>query len=187
MTLSCEQVQARFEGYAGENLAAEERRAVREHLGLCAACREAAADRDPLLVFAAAQAASTSPEETGRVLAAVRAGIALKQAQKRLEGPAARRRVGALASAAAALAVTLLAPGAPEYRASSPSSFPRAEREAVKSNYVPAGNPAPAPASDILEKTGGTGKFPAEATIYELNPGAGQPRVVWIVDRSIDI
>jgi RNA polymerase sigma-70 factor (ECF subfamily) len=117
--------------------------------------------------------------------AAVRAGIALKR--KRLEGPAARRRVGALASAAAALAVTLLAPGAPKYRAPSPSSFPRAEREAVKANYVPAGNPAPAPASDILEKTGGTGKFPAEATIYELNPGAGQPRVVWIVDRSIDI
>ena len=187
MSLSCEQVRARFGDYAAEGLAAEERRAVRGHLGMCAACREAAAVRDPLFVFSTAPAASTFPEETGRVLAAVRAGIALKQAQKRLEGPAARRRVGALAAAASALALTLLAPGAPDYRAPSPSSVPRAEREAAKSSFVPAGNPAPAPAPDILEKTGGTGKYPAEATIYELNPGAGQPRVVWIVDRSIDI
>ena len=185
MTLSCEQVRARFGDYAAEGLAVEERRAVREHLGTCASCREAAAARDPLLVFAAPQAASTSPEEAGRVLAAVRAGIALREAQKRLEGPAARRRVGALASAAAALALTLLAPGAPGYRAPSPSSIPPAQREAVKLNFVPAANPAPP--SEILEKTGGTGKYPAEATIYELNPGAGQPRVVWIVDRSIDI
>jgi hypothetical protein len=31
--------------------------------------------------------------------------------------------------------------------------------------------------------------FPADATIYDWNPGAAseEPRVVWIVDRSIDI
>ena len=115
----------------------------------------------------------------------MRAGIALRQTQERLEAPAVRRRVGALASAAAALALTLLAPGKAAYRAPSPSSVPPAQREAVKSSFVPATNPAPLP--DFLEKTDGTGKYPADATIYELNPGAGQPRVVWIVDRSIDI
>jgi anti-sigma factor RsiW len=185
VTLSCREARARFEGYAAEGLAVEERRAVREHLGMCAACREAAAARDPLLVFAASPAVPTCPEETSRVLAAVRAGIALKQAQERLEAPAARRRVGALAAAAAALALTLLAPGAPGYRAPSPSSVPPAERAAVKSSFVPAANPTPP--SEVFEKSGGTGKYPADATIYELNPGAGQPRVVWIVDRSIDI
>ena len=30
-------------------------------------------------------------------------------------------------------------------------------------------------------------KLPADATIYDWNPGGGQPRVVWIVDRSLDI
>ena len=184
MTLSCEQARARFGGYAAEGLAAGDRRAVREHLGTCAACREAAAARDPLLVFAAARTAPISAEESGQVLAAVRAGIALREAQERLGAPAVRRRVGALASAAAALALTLLAPGK-AYRPPSPSAVPPAEREAVKSSYVPAANPAPPP--DIFEKTDGTGKYPADATIYELNPGAGQPRVVWIVDRSIDI
>ena len=185
MTLSCEQARERFGGYTAEGLGAGERRAVREHLGTCAACREAAAARDPLLVFSTARTAPVSPEEAGRVLAAVRAGIALREAQERLEAPVVRRRVGALASAAAALALTLLAPGKAAYRAPSPSSVRPAERDAVKSSFAPATNPAPLP--DILEKTDGAGKYPADATIYELNPGAGQPRVVWIVDRSIDI
>ncbi len=185
MTLSCEESRARFEGYAAELLPREERRAVREHLGACAACRNAAVARDPLFVFAAPPAAPVVPEETARVLSAVRAGIALREAQERLARPAVGRRVGALASAAAALALTLLAPGAPVYRASSSAAAAQAERRPATSSFVPAANPAPAP--EILEQTGGEGKYPADATIYELNPGAGQPRVVWIVDRSIDI
>jgi hypothetical protein len=67
----------------------------------------------------------------------------------------------------------------------------RTEREAVRRSFVPAGNPAPAPApapaGEIIEKTGETRKYPADATIYDFSPGAGEPRVVWIVDRSIDI
>lgn len=185
MTLSCEAIRARFGSYSAEDLAGEERRALREHLKICAGCREAAAARDPVLAFASAQAAPICPEEIGRVLAAVRAGIALQRVEKRLEAPALRRRAGALASAAAALALTLLAPG-PAYRASSPSSVPPAARQAVESRFVPAGNPAPAPPPEILQERGAE-KYPADATIYELNPGAGQPRVVWIVDRSIDI
>jgi hypothetical protein len=95
--------------------------------------------------------------------------------------------MGALFSAAAAVALTLLVPAAPAPR--SPMDALRTEREAVRRSFAPAGNPAPATAGEILEKAGGTRKYPADATIYDFSPGAGEgePRVVWIVDRSIDI
>ena len=184
MTLTCLETRDRLESYAAESLAPEDRGGVREHLKACDACREAAALADPLFVFAAPGAAEIRAEEAGLVLAAVRAGIALKQAERRLEPSSGRRRVGAFVSAAAFLALTLLVPGAPAYRTSMPSSGP-AERAAARSSFAPAVHPAPAP--EILEKSGGAVKFPADATIYNLNPGAGEPRVVWIVDRSIDI
>ena len=59
-----------------------------------------------------------------------------------------------------------------------------------------AGAPAPAavpesagPVSPFAEARGPVRgqKLPADATIYDWNPGGGQPRVVWIVDRSLDI
>ena len=40
MTLTCRETRGRFESYAAETLAAEERRGVREHLGACDACRD---------------------------------------------------------------------------------------------------------------------------------------------------
>lgn len=185
MILSCREVQERFEAYGAEALAAEERRAVREHLGACEPCRAEASASDPLFLFARAGAAAVLPDETAGVLAAVRTGIAFKSAERRLEAPAARRRVGALFSAAAALALTLLIPGAPARRA--PVNALRADREAAKATFLPVGNPAPTPAGENLHDSGVTRKYPADATIYDFNPGAGEPRVVWIVDRSIDI
>jgi hypothetical protein len=185
MTLSCSEVRDRFDAYGAEALAAGERRAVREHLGSCEVCRAEASASDPLFVFARAGAAPVLPDETAGILAAVRTGIAFKKAERRLESPPVRRRMGALFSAAAAVALTLLAPGAPARR--SPMDALRTEREAVRRSFVPAGNPAPAPAGEILEKTGGTRKYPADATIYDFSSGAGEPRMVWIVDRSIDI
>jgi len=185
MTLSCGEVRDRFEAYGAEALTDGERREVREHLGSCEACRAEASASDPLFVFSRTGAVSVLPDEAAGVLAAVRTGIAFKKAEGRLEAPTARRRMGALFSAAAAVALTLLAPGAPARR--SPLEALRTEREAVRRSFVPAGNPAPAPAAEILEKTGGARKYPADATIYDFSPGAGTPRVVWIVDRSIDI
>ena len=183
MTFSCRETQDRFAAYGAEALAAEERRAVREHLRSCAPCREDASASDPLFQFAAAGAPPVLPDETARVLAAVRTGIALKTSERRLEVPASRRRMGALFSAAAAVALTLLLPGAPARRA--PVNGLTAEREAARRTLVPAANPAPA--GEILEKPGATQKYPADATIYNMSPGAGEPRVVWIVDRSLDI
>ena len=183
MILSCREVQERFEAYGAEALAAEERRGVREHLGACEPCRAEAATSDPLFLFARAGAAAVLPDETAGVLAAVRTGIAFKSAERRLEAPAARRRVGALFSAAAALALTLLIPGASARRA--PVDALRADREAARASFLPAANPTPA--GENLHDSGVTRKYPADATIYDFNPGAGEPRVVWIVDRSIDI
>jgi hypothetical protein len=48
-------------------------------------------------------------------------------------------------------------------------------------------SPAAGSGPDGLEPAGSKGNLPADATIYDWNPGGGQPRVVWIVDRSLDI
>lgn len=183
MTLSCAAVRGRFEDYAAEALSSEERRAVREHLADCASCRAEAVAVDPLFRFAGCRPAATCSEEVPRVLEAVRAGVALRQTELRLKSPGRRRRWSALASAAAALALTLLLPGAPGRREI--SRGPSASRGPAVTNFVPAANTAPGPR--VLEKSGGTRNYPADATIYDWSPGAGEPRVVWIVDRSIDI
>ncbi|HJW14380.1 MAG TPA: zf-HC2 domain-containing protein [Thermoanaerobaculia bacterium] len=183
MSLSCAQVRGRFEEYAAEALSTQERRDVRAHLGACASCRAEAVASDPVFLFSGSGTAAVSSEEAAGILEAVRTGIAFKQAERKLEPPARRRRWSALASAAAALALTLVAPGPPAPREAPVAAG--AQREAVGTDFVPAAGPARA--EEFLQKTGGAQRYPADATIYDWNPGAGQPRVVWIVDRSIDI
>jgi anti-sigma factor RsiW len=181
MSLSCPDVRVRFGAYASDSLEGADRRAVREHLASCAGCREEAAAFDPLLLFATVRPVPESSPEAEQILSAVRTGILLKTAERKLAAPSRRRRVGALASAAAAVALTVLGPGAPARRDA--AAVP--ERAAAKATFHPAARPAPA--AEGFEKVGGRQKFPADATIYDWNPGAGEPRVVWIVDRSIDI
>ena len=183
MSLTCAEIRVRLQDYAADALSIEERRAVRGHLAGCVSCRKEAVAGDPLFSFVGSGPAPVSFDEGARVLEAVRTGILLRQTERRLEAPARRRRWGALASAAAALVLTLLAPGAPARREIAKAS--PARREAMKMGLVPAAGPAPA--GEVFPGTGGTQKYPADATIYDWNPGAGQPRVVWIVDRSIDI
>jgi len=183
MTFSCGEVRDRFEAYGSEALAAGERGAVREHLRSCARCREEASAAYPLFLFVGGGAAPVPAEATASILAAVRTGIALKTAERRLGAPTARRRAGALASAAAAVVLTLLVPGAPARRA--PGDAVAAQSRPAARSFVPASNARPA--GEILPKAGGTKQYPADATIYDFGSGAGQPRVVWIVDRSLDI
>ena len=183
MTFSCGEVRDRFEAYGSEALTAGERGAVREHLRSCEPCREEASAADPLFLFAGAGAGPVPAHEAAGVLAAVRAAIALRTAERRLEVPKARRRVGALASAAAAVALTLLVPGAPPRPA--PGNAVATRGGPAARSFVPASNTSPT--GEILPKAGGTKKYPADATIYDFGSGAGQPRVVWIVDRSLDI
>src|SRR5580765_3862077 len=180
MTFSCRETRDRFEDYAAEALAREDRCALREHLASCEECRSEAAAADPLFLFARTGGESASASDVSRVLEGVRAGVALKQAERRIGPPASRRRWSAAGAAAAALLLTLLAPGAPARREAPAAAAPR---QAAETGFAPAA----APAEALPAPPGGAQRFPADATIYDFNPGAGQPRVVWIVDRSIDI
>ncbi len=176
MTLSCADVRARFEDYLEETLEPQDRRLVRAHLAGCGPCREEAAFSDPALLFAAVPPEEVSSQDVEWVLSAVSTAIALKKTERKLQPPRGGRRVGALAAAAAVIALLLVMPGSPARRPE-----PRLAGEARK---VSAGNrgtfvPVAQPAANQ--------KFPGNATIYDWNPGGGEPRVVWIVDRSLDI
>jgi len=214
--VTCAEIRGRFADYLDERLAREERQTVRRHLESCGACRAEASAADPAFLFAFGDgAADVSAEETARVLAAVRTGIELKKAERRVEGGSKARLprglgLGAAASVAAAVLVAVLAGSSGPFHASRPSTATSAAAQSVRaaesraaaaSPAQPAfGSPASVP-SGAAPATGGgrvspfaeaSGpamgqKLPADATIYDWNPGGGQPRVVWIVDRSLDI
>ncbi|MEO8347778.1 MAG: hypothetical protein ABI610_02615, partial [Acidobacteriota bacterium] len=140
--------------------------------------RDEVVSREPSLLFTRVVRDEISAEDVARVLAGVRTGIALHEAERKLDRSrsSGRRRRAAIASAAAVAAMTLLLPGAAR----------RPARPALTAVSPPVETAAPgfAPAARGSSRT-----FPADATIYDWNPGAGveEPRVVWIVDRSLDI
>jgi anti-sigma factor RsiW len=177
----CPLVREGLGDYLTDRLPAPQRHILREHLAACETCRDAAASRDASLLFAR----PFSPEEVGAdetaaILASVRTGVAHIETERRIGSARPARRRAAIAAAAAA-AVLLLSriPGAPRHEtpvAALPSS---------------ALTPAPAPDGSGLAAAAmpDESAAPSNATIYELNPGAGreEPRVVWIVDRGLDI
>lgn len=173
---ACESVRGRLTGYLEDRLIAADARSVREHVAGCAACRADAVSRDPSLLFARAGSEDVSSEDVAAVLAGVRAGLALRATERKLGNRSSRRRLGATAAAAALAAMVLVLPG---------SGRRPAETLTVAAPAPAAASPGFSPAG--VASPGGT--FPADATIYDWNPGAGteEPRVVWIVDRSLDI
>jgi anti-sigma factor RsiW len=180
MSASCQRVRGELLAYGREELSLPDRRAVREHLAACAACRAEAASTDPVLLFAGLPAAAVSSIEVASVVASVRAGIALRQAERRIEGLPVRSDVGkgrgrALRAAAAAAVVVLT----------------MAVPSGLRSPDTPegAGAVTGAPREEFSSVAGPEGavKASAGATVYDWNPGAGEPRVVWIVDGSLDI
>ncbi len=191
----CAEIRSRFEAYVAETLEAFERRAVREHLAGCRPCREEAKAFHPAFLFSSVRSEDVSGEDVERILSAVRTGIALKTAERKLGGSFARRRLGVVAGATAVVALTLLFPGARPPRAGRPvpkvALMERETRPApanVEERFAPANLPDwPAEAGLAKAGSGPGQKFPADATIYDWNPGGGEPRVVWIVDRSLDI
>lgn len=192
MSLSCRQMRGLFEDYAAEAMAPADRRELREHLTDCRACREEAGRSDPGLLLAGAFAEEVSGAEVSRIFSGVRAGIALRQAERRLQGSAARgdrerndggrRRLLGIAAAAVAV-LTLLLPGSAPRRENPPSAARRGHSGTPEMGALqPAAVPVSLPAGEIPKS-----KFPSEATVYDWNLGSGQTRVVWIVDRSLDI
>jgi hypothetical protein len=186
MSLSCREALAALTGYAAETLERSLRQSLRDHVAACGDCREVAVHTDPGLLFAgSARISPTTDEEAAQILAGVRAGIAWRQAERKLTGDRpARRRRGASAAAAAVVALALLVPASTsrrgQPRAVSNLAAPRVQAQTQASDPVV---PAARPVSPEVPAS----RFPADATIYDLSQGVGEPRVVWIVDRSLDI
>jgi hypothetical protein len=213
VSFSCGQTRDRFAAYLEERLAGEERQAVRGHLRDCGSCRAEASAQDPAFLFAFidgdAGAAEVSPDETARILAAVRTGIELKKAERRVETASGFRRAYAIAASVAAAAFVAAlagfsgvprAPKAVSAAAAGPVPGPAASGsvrpgsvqglQRAPAMAAPAADPESAGAMSPFAEARGPvrgQKLPADATIYDWNPGGGQPRVVWIVDRSLDI
>ena len=184
MSLSCQEARGHFEPYGEDALSEQQRRAVREHVRGCLPCRGKAA-ADPGLFFGVAPPEEVSPEEAAHILSAVRAGIALRSAERRLGGSPARRRAAAAACAAAIVAFTLALPGGPAGRPQNDTQAAGRQKQAPAA-FLPVAFP-PASSETARAATGEKQKSPSNATIYDWNPGGQEPRVVWIVDRSLDI
>lgn len=178
MSAACGQVRGRLPEYLDDALPADDARALRGHLAACGACRDDLAAVEPTLLFARVSPAEVSPEDVRRVVEGVRAGVALRETERKLALGRARRRsrIAAMASAAAVAAMTLMMPGSSR----STVEPPIAARPSAAS---------PAPGFSPAARMAPSATFPADATIYDWNPAAGtaEPRVVWIVDRSLDI
>jgi hypothetical protein len=187
MSSVCGLIRGSFGDYLRDTLPAPQRRMLRDHLASCEACRAEAAGADPTLLFARPVRDEVSEPDRQRILTAVRTGVELIETERRI-GRRSRRLAGP-AAAAAVTALILLIPGS------------QASRSARRSDTSAAADtpqklaPAPAPAvtaSAGLQPAGWTekaGSPTSDATIYDWNPGAGreEPRVVWIVDRGLDI
>ena len=187
MSPLCPIVRESLADYLDDRLPAPQRRILREHLAACAECRDAAAARDASLVFARPIAAEeVVPDEAASILASVRAGVEHIEAERRIRDARPGRKRASRVAAAAAVAVLAL-------------TIPAGSRRDTR---VASGSAAPAvpPQAAVAPSTGDAGLAEAalpqeaatpadDATVYELNPGAGreEPRVVWIVDRGLDI
>jgi anti-sigma factor RsiW len=185
VSVSCEKFRATLPGYLEDSLDAPERHEFRDHLASCPGCRDGFASVEPSLLFARVTPDEVSDGDVAKVLAGVRAGIALAETEKRAGSArrGSRRRVAAVAASAALAAMTLLVPGSGR-RPADAVATPVVASAPAPATVFPAGRGF-SPASEKAPAT----TFPADATIYDWNPGAAseEPRVVWIVDRSIDI
>jgi hypothetical protein len=161
------------------------RAAAANHLRGCGDCRLRALETDPTVVFrlALSPGPSVSEDESRAILENVRVAIAIRQASRKIErapagGLGARRTAAALA-AAALLSLT----------ASSPTARHPVSPERLSPATRPAAVP-PAFARAAVSDRSDDALSPATATLYEWNPGANSPddpKIVWIVDRSIDL
>ena len=187
MSSICSILRESFDDYRGDVLPAPQRKILREHLAECAECLAAAAAKDASFLFARPMSEEVTPDEMARILIGVRTGVGHIDTERRI-GVAKRRRFAGVAAAAAVAFVALLVltrPGGSDARrepgiAALPAPVPSSgtsEQAAISFGLAPAGL-----AAEAASPSPG-------ATVYDLNPGAdrAEPRVVWIVDRGLDI
>ena len=174
MSALCPILRGSFGDYLADALPAPQRRILRDHLLACEDCRRLAVAEDATYLFARPLRENVTAAETGRILDAVRTGVAFLETERRIRRVARRRVAGGLAAAAAVVVMLLVVPGGrrPESEAAAPE---------------PSSSPAAHVQSVALSNE--TVSASSDATVYDLNPGAGreEPRVVWIVDRGLDI
>jgi anti-sigma factor RsiW len=180
VSVACAELRERLPRYLEDALPIDERRELREHFASCDRCAGEIAQIEPSILFARVPPEEVSAADVLSVLAGVRAGITLAETERRVgrSRGRSRRRLAAIASAAALAAMTLVLPGGgPADRRPVESVARTAPVAAPATGFAPAAAKAPA------------AKFPSDATIYDWNPGTAsqEPRVVWIVDRSLDI
>jgi anti-sigma factor RsiW len=189
MSSLCAILRGSFDDYRSDALPSPQRRILREHLAACPACRDLASAEDPTMVFARPIREEVPEAEQQQILAAVRTGVALMETERRI-GHSSRHRLGGVAAAAAVAALVFLSPGT-------------GSRRSPQTTLADGATNAPAPAASgivtpaaaqesVLDPAGlvEQAESPSShATVYDLNPGAGrgEPRVVWIVDRGLDI
>ena len=178
MSAICPILRGSFGDYLRDALPAPQRRILRDHLAACAECRDLAVAQDPTMLFARPFPQEELPaDEKERILSAVRTGVAFAETERRIRRTSRRRFAGAAAAAAAFGALLVMVPGGGARRVETVA----AARPTPLAETAPALQPAAVPA----EPEGA----PTEATVYDWIPGAGreEPRVVWIVDRGLDI
>jgi len=180
VSVDCRALPARLDAYRRDDLADGDRRAFRRHLAECAECRSEAIASEPTLVFAVAPAETVGEAEARTILENVRAALAVREAARRLERAAPRaRRAAAGLGVAAILALAFSAPLAR-----------RPRTIAAGAARPPAPSGIAGAANRIVRPGGDEPSMPATATIYEWNPGTASPedpKIVWIVDRSLDL
>lgn len=177
--MNCPDLISAIDRYRSDELGSPELGALRSHLRECGECRLRAFDAEPSILFAVEnRPVEVTPEEVQSVLENVRIGIALSQTSRRIEtnsgGRGKSRRLGALSAAA----LLLLSVTSPSRRTRAP--IPASAVRELPAAAVPAG----------FEREGEGGLLPASATIYEWNPASAapnDPKIVWIVDRSLDL
>jgi anti-sigma factor RsiW len=182
----CTIVRSSFADYLRDALPAPQRKMLRDHLAACPSCRAAAGATDPTLRFARpVRVADELPEGMAReILAAVRTGVDLLETERRLKARPRRLRASSRAAAAVA-AVVLLSSGWGILRTRTHEEAFVAAAGAPERSFSPVPQPAAVQPAGLAEAPPSS----SEATVYDWNPGAGreEPRVVWIVDRGLDI
>jgi tRNA(Met) C34 N-acetyltransferase TmcA len=165
--------------YRADELGSSKRQEMLSHLRECGECRRQAFEAEPSILFAVEDHPAEVPEDqVESILENVRIGIAIAETSRKLESTSAgrgkSRRLGAL-SAAALLLLSV----------SSPSRRNRSVIPASVARSIPA-----AAVPTAFQPEGDGGLLPASATIYEWNPATAapnDPKIVWIVDRSLDL
>ena len=199
MSTLCPILRGSFGDYRRDALPAPQRRILRDHLAVCAECRALAAAEDSTMLFARSFAAEALPEDESRqILDNVRTAVTFAQTERRIRRTSRRRIASAAAAAAAFGALLLMAPGGGTDRVDTQVAAIEEADEAA-----PAPTAADADRSSPSEVSASFAALPSlvqpaaletegvsnDATVYEWSPGAGreEPRVVWIVDRGLDI